>query len=260
MIPFGVGFRSDDEALRHRVDALEGTVAEREAEVQRLRAELEASKKPSAPAPAETPASAKVSLGLWERMSAKRGDPAPDGDRWALSVAPPSRGTVLGILGLLVVAIGVPFLVDLQVDSSPKELVALALALGIVPLAALLYRSGVVVDRRARTVTVWRWFLLRWSRTLPLEGAKLVVEERHVSPENGDSYVMGHVFLGDQFLLRRREHHAEALARRLAQFADVPFAGTRPESIKRIERMAWMPLTLGVVGSIIFVVLFLIFN
>ncbi len=226
-----MGFRSDHEALRHRVDALEGQVEERDAEVVRLRAELEAAR-----AKDPGPAKAAISEPGLERTET----PAPaaderkdfvDDDTWALPMVPQRERAPLSSLVVLGLGVGAPvMLYEAGYIGLVGTLVG-ALTFGLGSLGFLIYRGGIVADRRTRAVKIWRSAILGWSRTLAVGEQSIFVEKTTAAED--ESKVVGRVYLGEHFLFERPWDDARGLAERLADFLGAPSGGERPHRRRR---------------------------
>jgi hypothetical protein len=215
-----MGFRSDDEAIRHRVDALEGQVAEKDAEVERLKKELEAAME------AGRPPAVKVALAAPRPRRSAREEMAPDGETWTVPMAVRDPKFRVAMLGFLMFLVGIPLALQYQGEIHGWEVWIPILLTATIPVGLLLYRGGIEIDRRARKVTRWRWFLLSWSRTFTADGESIFVEG--VTRGNEESVEWDRVFLGEGFLVERESPHGKALAERIAKYLDVPYGGERP--------------------------------
>ncbi len=242
-----VAFRSEREADRHRIDALEDEVEAKDDEIQRLRAELEAQK-----------AGKKRKKKRKKRGRGVEGQvPAvadlPEGD---VMVVPThdAMAVAIGALWLAaVVAVAVYGLVTGGFDRSAWIGVVI---FGVPPLF-LVARSELVCDRRAGTITVVHSLIFRFSRRIHARGKTLVVERRLHQPKDGDSYWAGHLFVGDRRIARDKIAPATALARRVAAFMGMPLA-ERHQSQRDIMRAAQMPLIVTMVVMVAGVLLFVL--
>jgi hypothetical protein len=225
-------FRDDREAARHRIDALEGQLDEKDEEIARLREELAAREAPAAPPRAK-------------EEHQKKADPpvvagVPPGDVWAFDTSGRNEWKA-GALWLVGIAAAAGYL---WVHEHAGAAVLFPVLLFSAPGLFLLVRSGVVADRGARTITVWYRLLVRHAWVVPIdEGSVIEMDTRLVSPENGDSYWSGHVFVGKRKLFSKKEREAEQLAKKLAAFLGIPYLRRRPD-MKAIERQARLPLML----------------
>ncbi len=212
-----MAFRSDRDALRHRVDALEDELRARDQELARVRAELERGQRdPTPPKPKRPPT--KLSFRLFTRTTP---EPEPTGDRWTLPKSEPSLAATLALMfwaGIFLLT-----LVPLLVRGDSVAWVPFFIFIPT-PIAMLLYRSGVDIDRTARTATIWRQLIVRWEKKLSFDEHVLHVDTKLVTPKNADSYWAGDIKLGDHVLATRKEAEAKALARRIAEFAGVRLA------------------------------------
>jgi hypothetical protein len=213
-----MSFRSDREALRQRVEDLEEDVATRDAELARLKDELDRAKQPEPPPEPEPLPKPRFA---W--FGPGKAETEPSGDRWVIPRTKPELvATVVLILWpALFIAALAPLIWRGERGAWIPALIFIP-----APILMLLYSSGVVLDRRARTITTFRRLILRFERTFPVEGHMLVVERDLVMPKNGDSYWAGRIHLGDQFLVVRKEAEANALAQRMAEFVGADYRGT----------------------------------
>lgn len=212
-----MSFRSDREALRQRVEDLEDDLAGRDAELARLRAELERAKAPKPePEPESLP---KPRLGLF---GPGKSELEPSGDRWVIPRTEPQlmATVVLLVWAAIFIVVLAPFLWRGDEGAWIPALIFIP-----APILMLLYSSGVVLDRRARTITTFRRLILRFERTFPAPGRMLVVERDLVMPKNGDSYWAGRIRLGDELLIVRKEAEARELAKRMAEFVGADYRG-----------------------------------
>lgn len=212
-----MSFRSDREALRQRVEDLEQDVAARDAELARLKDELERAKEPETAPASESAPKRRVAF-----FGPGKAETEPSGDRWVIPRTKPElMATVVLILwpAIFIIALA-PFLWRGEEGAWIPALIFIP-----APILMLIHSSGVVLDRRARTITRFRRLILRFERTFPAEGRLLVVERHLVMPKNGDSYWAGRIHLGDQFLVVRKEAEAHALAKRMAEFVGADYRG-----------------------------------
>lgn len=226
-----MSFRNDDDARRHRIDALESDLEEKDAEIARLKTALEA--KESAP-------KSKKSA---PRSVATKAAQVPGGDVWKLDTHD-KRSWMFGVGWLVVLAAILGYLH--RTGSVGAEEGLWVVCFGI-PGLFFFARSGLVLDRSAGTVTRWRaFFFAKWRRTVPLAGRAIEIEKRLASPEEGSSYWAGRVYLGDLKLFAKKEEDAERLAQQIAAYLGVPCRVKHP-SAKQANR-ALIPL-LAVMGA-----------
>lgn len=214
-----MGFRSDDEAMRHRVDALEGQVAEKDAEVERLKKELAAAKE------AGRPPAVKVALAPPRPLSSAKEEMAPDGETWAVPMAVRDPKFTIGMLGFLLFLLGIPLALQYQGESHGWDVWIPVLLTATIPVGLILYRGGIEIDRKARKVTRWRWFLVGWERTFPTEGESIFVEV--VDRGNEETAQFDRIFVGENFLVERRSPRGKGLAERIARYLELPYGGER---------------------------------
>ncbi len=247
-------FRNDDDARAQHVDALKGelsdkeaALAEKDAEIARLRARLEADEDFFGEDAAVMATAAK-------NAPAPKVADVPSGDVWAVAAHDPN-GWMYG-LGWIVVFGAAAAYAWWAGMISAKELAPLVL-FGV-PGLLFFARNDLVLDRTRGTVTRIRsLFLVRWKRTEPVGGRPIVMDRRHVSPKDGPSYWTGHVFLGELKLFVKREEAAEELAKRIASFLGVEYV-RRQGSAASMERRALLPLFLALGGALVFVALYLL--
>lgn len=224
-----MSFRNDRDASRHRIDALEEEVAEKDRKIADLERELagrgKASKKPGRKGDAAGRGGAVPQVaGL------------PEGDVWEVPFYDPKALWIA--LGWIVLLVGGALWMWLM-----RHDASMFIAAGIFTAPALVFvhRSGLVIDKRSKTLTHWHWLVVPWKKVLPLAGNHIAMETRLVTPKDSDSYWAGRVFLGNHQLFQKKKHEAERLGTRIAAFAGIPFK-ERAVSSKQIMREAEQPL------------------
>jgi hypothetical protein len=223
-----VGFRSERDADRYRIDVLEDEVAEKDDEIARLRAKL------ATPKPKRRQHK--------QKQQAKRGEvprvaDLPSGPRMEIATSDP-KGWLVGLLWLAMAGGGYAYSVLIDGYQQNGLLVLLFFAL---PGLLFFTRTRLLLDREARTITVVYSLLISMRRVLSVKGKALRIEKRYHKPKDGDSYYAGHIFLGDHKLARAKIGKAQGWARRIAAFMELPLS-ERNESTKAIMRRAGMPL------------------
>ncbi len=229
-----MGFRSDRDASRYRIEALESALEEKDAEIARLRAEAKGKraqdeKKPRRKAKHEKDQAAPPAAIL---------SSLPAADTWALPI---SAG--LELLPILVGGVGGLIAGYTRYPSSlglgePRFLLTLLPAVLVVVALWFALTKRVVLDRRAGTVRVHIGLLKR-----TIQGKGFQVCGFVVSSENGPTVKKGRVALGAHRLMAASEPEACALAERMAAFMSVPYLGVR-FSEKEQERVAIQALVL----------------
>jgi hypothetical protein len=248
-----MGFRSDEDARIHRIDALEGELDEKDAEIARLKAELEAEREADADLK-ELEALERASAAEQREQKATRArSPAKaksSSDIWAFNTHM-AHAWMIGIAWLAVVAGGAAYM-HYERSMAWTELWP-ALPVFLMSLF-FFHQHGLVLDKRAGTVTRKdRLLVFSWSRVRPYAGKAITIDRRYYSNKDGDSYWTGHVFLGDLKLFAKKEAEAERLAKQVAEFLGI---ACRPPSTKQMQRRAMLPLILTMVGVAIFLVVF----
>lgn len=228
-----MAFRSEREADRHRIDALEDAVEDKDEEIARLRAQLEAKEKKPAP---------KKRQKKQPKGNVPEVDDLPDGDVMEIATHDPT----LNIIGAVWLAVVLGMLGYAWATSVfEMQMLVPALIFGVPPIFFLM-RGKLVCDRKAGTITVVHSLVVSVKRKLSVEGQTLVVERRMHKPKDGDSYWAGHLFIGDRRIAHKKIHPAMAMARRVAAFMRMPLAD-RHQSQKDIMKAANMPLVIVVV-------------
>lgn len=249
-----MGFRSDEDARIHRIDALEGALSEKDAEIARLKAELEASTSNEDPAlewpEAEEPEhDAKQA----SASAAPRGTKSEDArEVWNIDIQSP-HAWMLGVGCIVVVGGGAAYM-RYEHAMAWTELWP---ALFVIPMSLFfLHQRRLILDKRAGTVTrLDRLLFFSWRRAQPYAGEAITIERGYHSNNDGDSYWTGRVFLGDLKLFVKKEAEAQQLAQQIGQFLGIP---CRPPSTKRMHARAMLPLVLTMVAAVILAVLFLL--
>lgn len=248
-----MGFRNDEDARIHRIDALEGAVSEKDAEIARLKAQLEdkeARQDRGEPSEEEARGTKKRPA----KSAPPRVDGVPEGDRWEVATHQPYMW-MLGVVWIAATAAWVAY--SHFVNGAPAPEAALGM-LVCLPSLALFHRQRLVLDKQAGIVTQRNWVLfVPWSRVAKYQGQSIRVERRRYSSKDVDSRWNGHVFLGKMKLFAMREEEAVALAQRVAAFLGISCRTTTP-SAKQMQRRAMLPLILTMVGGALFVAAFLL--
>lgn len=118
------------------------------------------------------------------------------------------------------------------------------------------HQHGLVLDKRAGTVTRKdRLLLFSWKRVRTYAG-KVITVDRRAGRRDGESYWVGHVFLGDLKLFAKKEEESERLAKQVADFLGIPCRSQ--SSAKQAQRLALLPLVLTAIFAVIFVVVFVL--
>ncbi len=239
-----MGFRSDRDASRYRIEALESALEEKDAEIARLRAEAEGKR-------AHDAKDARRKATRENERSAPTGAPPaailsslPDGDTWALPI---SAG--LELMPILVGGVGGLIAGYARDPSSlglgePRFLLTLLPAVLVVVALWFALTKRVVLDRRAGTVRVHVGLLKR-----TIKGKSFQVRGFVVSSENGPTVKKGRVAFGMHRLMAASEPEACALAERMAAFMGVPYLGVRfSEKEQEREGMQALVLTFATVA------------
>jgi hypothetical protein len=253
-----MGFRNDEDARIHRIDALEGELDEKDAEIARLKAELEAKEVDGDLAELERMEAAEREQAAGRaRQQAPRAPsksaPSKTKDTrevWAFDTHKPNAW-MIGVGWFVVVAAGAWYMHAMR----GMEWATLWPALVILPMGFMfLHRHGLVLDKRAGTVTrTDRLLFLSFRRERPYAGKAITVARRYYSSDTGDGHYNGHVFLGDLKLFAKREAEADRLAKQIAEFLGIP---VRPPSARKMQQRAMLPLVLTAVGVVLFLVVF----
>jgi hypothetical protein len=112
----------------------------------------------------------------------------------------------------------------------------------VAPILLLFHRHGVVCDRAARTITKWnRLLFIPWKTVVPVDGQKIRIERRLHSPDEGESYWTGHVFVGSTKLFAKSDEEAKILAQEIATFLGIACKQQQPDP-KNAQREAAMPI------------------
>ncbi len=244
-----MGFRNDEDARIHRIDALEGELEEKDAEIARLKAELDSEREVDADM-AELAAMEAEQRRHEPAAGAERASAKSRGDVWAFDTHM-AHAWMFGVGWIVVVGGAAAYMSYVQALPLSELWPALpALLLGLF----FFHRHGLILDKSAGTVTRKdRLLFFSWSRVRPYAGKAITIERRYYSNKDGDSYWTGHVFLGDLKLFAKKEAEATRIAKEVASFLGI---ACRPPSTKQTQRNALLPLILTMVGVAIFLVLF----
>ena len=250
-----MGFRNDEDARIHRIDALEGALDEKDAEIARLKAQLEA----------KDVDDDRVEL---ERMEAEeRKDAAARAQQKQAPRTKIKQDTrevrtidlhmphlwMLGVAWIPVVAAVAWYMHAIQ----GMEWEALWPALLVLPVGLFfLHRHTLVLDKRSGTVTrLDQVLVFSWRRVRPYAGKAITIHRGYYSNEDGNSHWTGHVFLEDLKLFVKKEGQARRLAKEIAEFLDITYRTARP---KQAQRHPMLPLVLTMVAVVIFLIVFLL--
>jgi hypothetical protein len=242
-----MGFRSDEEARVRRIDALEGQLSEKDAEIARLRAQLEGPR----PTPQVPTASAR------DTSASTASAPGPGArEVWSFPTHDP-KGLWIGMAWVVLASVATAYLGTSSEEASSLAAMAAVFVILSLPALFLFHRHRLTLDPSAGTVTRHdRVLFVTWKRTVSCAGRAVEVDRRLHSPSDGESYWVDHVYLGDLKLFAKRGEEADALAKKVARHLGVP-CRPRPFSAEETERRARRPLVytmiVGLILGLVFV-------
>src|SRR5688572_5379426 len=124
-----MAFRSDKDAMRSQIDALKGDLEQRDAEVTRLKEQLEAERRAAATSTEkQAPAVPRGTTSFWLKARPAPAEPSPDGDTWGLPRSEPS-GWMFPVLMItwLVLFAGAGAYLHWTRQAAPEETIPLLL-------------------------------------------------------------------------------------------------------------------------------------
>ncbi len=242
-----MGFRNPRDADRLRIDALEEDVEDKAARI----AELEAALARRDAAERQPPRGKRAKSTRRAEAKVPKVDGVPEGARWSFETTHPKGTWKLGIAWMVALAAIVGVVVARE---GLHRGIGIMVAVFGVPGLLLLHRSGLVVDREKRRITRWDSIVIPVRRTWEVGGHRIVLEERSMTPKDGESWQAGFVFLGPHLLFKDKKAAAQRTARRIAAFLGVAYSERR-ERDEAVERRAIMPLmvvmTVALVGGLL---------
>lgn len=217
-----MGFRDEERARFHRIQALEIELEERDRKIAELEGTIVALEEELAAALEGKKGKKRRESGA-DRRAAKgipKGADGSERDRWTVSVTPPHRW----LWGVAIIAAVSAVAGYIRItEGTPWGLLIPVVLTVCFPTVFLFHRRHLVLDKKAGTITQRNSVLgVPWTHVERYRGQSIRVKVERIDREHGRTRWVGHVLLGEAPLFAMEKDSAIHLARRIAAFLEIP--------------------------------------